>query len=79
MRCFASGLPVNPVTSNTIDLVEFVYDLDVKKDDWVPSLLEVGSSYSTTATEWWVRPTCARPTVGCRFLPSSTSCPAHLI
>lgn len=33
---------MNPVTSSTIDLVEFVYDLDVEKDHWVPSLLEVG-------------------------------------
>ena len=40
----ACGLQVNPVTSSVIDLVEFVYDLDVKKDQWVPSLLEAGLS-----------------------------------
>ena len=37
-RCF----PVKPATSNAIDLVEFVYDLDVDKHHWVPALLEVG-------------------------------------
>ena len=33
---------MNSVTSSAIDVVEFVYDLDVNKDHWVPSLLEVG-------------------------------------
>ena len=33
---------MNPVQSSAIDLVEFVYDLDVHDDQWVPSLLEVG-------------------------------------
>ena len=30
--CYRSDEVVNPVTSNTIDLVEFVYDLDVERD-----------------------------------------------
>ena len=29
-------------SSSLIDLTEFVYDLDVPKEDWVPSLLETG-------------------------------------
>ncbi len=33
---------MNPVSSIVIDLVEFVYDLDVEKGHWVPSLLEIG-------------------------------------
>lgn len=33
---------MNPIKSNVIDLIEFVYDLDVEKDQWVSSLLEVG-------------------------------------
>ncbi len=33
---------MNPIKSQAIDLVEFVYDLDVNEDHWVPSLLEVG-------------------------------------
>lgn len=33
---------MNPVTSTVIDLTEFVYDLDVPKKEWIPSLLEVG-------------------------------------
>jgi len=30
------------VTPAIIDLTEFVYDLDVPREDWVPSLLEAG-------------------------------------
>ncbi|MBT8464407.1 MAG: helix-turn-helix transcriptional regulator [Myxococcales bacterium] len=33
---------MNPIQSSAIDLVEFVYDLDVDEDDWVSSLLEAG-------------------------------------
>jgi DNA-binding CsgD family transcriptional regulator len=33
---------MNPLTSTAIDLIEFVYDLDVPKKEWIPSLLEVG-------------------------------------
>lgn len=33
---------MDPVKSNAIDLVEFVYDLDVDDRIWVPSLLETG-------------------------------------
>ncbi len=33
---------MNPIQSSAIDLVEFVYDLDVHDDHWVPSLLDVG-------------------------------------
>jgi DNA-binding CsgD family transcriptional regulator len=33
---------VNPATPTLIDLTEFVYDLDVPREDWVPSLLETG-------------------------------------
>ena len=40
--CYRREEVVNSVTSNTIDLVEFVYDLDVERDFWIPSLLEVG-------------------------------------
>ena len=32
---------MNPIKSQAIDLVEFVYDLDVSNESWVPSLLEV--------------------------------------
>jgi DNA-binding CsgD family transcriptional regulator len=33
---------MNPATSTVIDLTELVYDLDIPKKEWVPSLLEVG-------------------------------------
>ncbi|MFZ1863836.1 MAG: LuxR C-terminal-related transcriptional regulator [Polyangiales bacterium] len=33
---------VNPANSSAIDLVEFVYDLDVDEHQWVPSLVETG-------------------------------------
>ena len=33
---------MNPATPTLIDLTEFVYDLDVPREDWVPSLLETG-------------------------------------
>ncbi len=33
---------MNPATSTVIDLTELVYDLDIPKNEWVPSLLEVG-------------------------------------
>jgi len=33
---------MNRVSSTAIDLTEFVYDLDVPRKEWIPSLLEVG-------------------------------------
>jgi DNA-binding CsgD family transcriptional regulator len=33
---------MNHLTSTTIDLIEFIYDLDVPKKEWIPSMLEVG-------------------------------------
>ncbi len=52
---------MNPIQSQAIDLVEFVYDLDVNEDNWVPSLLDVGlplfdHGYGVVGTTY-VRPT----------------------
>ena len=41
-RSFADWFPMNGVQSSAIDLIEFVYDLDVNDEGWVQSLLDVG-------------------------------------
>jgi hypothetical protein len=33
---------LSPAIPAVIDLTEIVYDLDVPREDWVPSLLETG-------------------------------------
>lgn len=62
-------------TPEVIDLTEFVYDLDVPREDWVPALLEAGlpvfdHGHGVVATTY-VRPPAEGPPVPTKFFLGS--------